>query len=121
MWFVFVQVESINGLLKGPVMTKACEETRHFYSDHNQPGTRSVQCVFVPYRVEAGDQTNTLWFYAEFRQTDDWTARCRCVIYKNIQEDPWNLPNSIKTLVESLQRFVDGELNILYLHLTLVT
>lgn len=44
----------------------------------------------------------------EFRQTEDWTLRCRCVIHKNIQEDPWNLPNSIKTLVESLQRFVDG-------------
>lgn len=45
---------------------------------------------------------------AEFRQTDDWTLRCRGIIHKNIQEDPWNLPNSIKTLVESLQRFVDG-------------
>lgn len=45
---------------------------------------------------------------AEFRQTEDWTLRCRCIIHKNIQEDPWNLPNSIKTLVESLQRFVDG-------------
>uniref|UniRef100_A0A669CEY8 Phosphatidylinositol 3,4,5-trisphosphate-dependent Rac exchanger 1 protein n=1 Tax=Oreochromis niloticus TaxID=8128 RepID=A0A669CEY8_ORENI len=44
---------------------------------------------------------------AQFRQTEDWTVRCRYVIHKNIQEDPWNLPTSIKTLVESLQRFVD--------------
>ncbi|XP_017266862.1 phosphatidylinositol 3,4,5-trisphosphate-dependent Rac exchanger 1 protein isoform X1 [Kryptolebias marmoratus] len=87
---LFNQVESINSLLKEPVMTKACEETRHFYSDHSQP---------------------------EFRQTDDWTARCRYVIYKNIQEDPWNLPNSIKTLVESLQRFVDDGKNQLLLAL----
>ncbi|XP_013885284.1 phosphatidylinositol 3,4,5-trisphosphate-dependent Rac exchanger 1 protein [Austrofundulus limnaeus] len=87
---LFNQVESINGLLKGPVMTKACEETRHFYADHSQP---------------------------EFRQTDDWTARCRYVIYKNIQEDPWNLPNSIKTLVESLQRFVEDGKNQLLLAL----
>uniref|UniRef100_A0A8C3AG73 Phosphatidylinositol-3,4,5-trisphosphate dependent Rac exchange factor 1 n=1 Tax=Cyclopterus lumpus TaxID=8103 RepID=A0A8C3AG73_CYCLU len=47
----------------------------------------------------------------EFRQTEDWTVRCRYIIHKNIQEDPWNLPNSIKTLVESLQRFVDGKRN----------
>uniref|UniRef100_A0AAX7T6X1 Phosphatidylinositol-3,4,5-trisphosphate-dependent Rac exchange factor 1 n=1 Tax=Astatotilapia calliptera TaxID=8154 RepID=A0AAX7T6X1_ASTCA len=37
---------------------------------------------------------------AQFRQTEDWTVRCRYVIHKNIQEDPWNLPTSIKTLVE---------------------
>ncbi|XP_029011742.1 phosphatidylinositol 3,4,5-trisphosphate-dependent Rac exchanger 1 protein isoform X2 [Betta splendens] len=87
---LFNQVDSINSLLKGPVMTKACEETKHFYSDHSQP---------------------------EFRQTEDWTVRCRCVIHKNIQEDPWNLPNSIKTLVESLQRFVDDGKNQLLLAL----
>uniref|UniRef100_A0A8D0AME4 Phosphatidylinositol 3,4,5-trisphosphate-dependent Rac exchanger 1 protein n=1 Tax=Sander lucioperca TaxID=283035 RepID=A0A8D0AME4_SANLU len=87
---LFNQVESINSLLKGPVMTKACEETKHFYSDHSQP---------------------------EFRQTEDWTVRCRCIIHKNIQEDPWNLPNSIKTLVESLQRFVDDGKNQLLLAL----
>uniref|UniRef100_A0A8C6UY05 Phosphatidylinositol-3,4,5-trisphosphate-dependent Rac exchange factor 1 n=1 Tax=Neogobius melanostomus TaxID=47308 RepID=A0A8C6UY05_9GOBI len=77
---LFNQVDSINNLFKGPVMSKACEETKHFYSDHGQP---------------------------EFRQTEDWTVRCRYIIHKNIQEDPWNLPTSIKTLVESLQRFVD--------------
>uniref|UniRef100_A0A669D8E7 Phosphatidylinositol-3,4,5-trisphosphate dependent Rac exchange factor 1 n=1 Tax=Oreochromis niloticus TaxID=8128 RepID=A0A669D8E7_ORENI len=36
---LFNQVESINSLLKGPIMTKACEETKHFYSDHSQPDT----------------------------------------------------------------------------------
>ncbi|KAG7283499.1 LOW QUALITY PROTEIN: hypothetical protein CRUP_035292, partial [Coryphaenoides rupestris] len=70
-------VDSINSLLKGPVMTKACEETKHFHPDHSQP---------------------------EFRHTEDWTVRCRGVIHKNIQEDPWNLPSSIKTLVDKLCR-----------------
>ncbi|XP_067382562.1 phosphatidylinositol 3,4,5-trisphosphate-dependent Rac exchanger 1 protein isoform X4 [Channa argus] len=87
---LFNQVDSINSLLKGSVMTKACEETKHFYSDHSQP---------------------------EFRQTDDWTIRCRCIIHKNIQEDPWNLPNSIKNLVDSLQKFVDDGKNQLLLAL----
>uniref|UniRef100_A0A8C5E6E7 Phosphatidylinositol 3,4,5-trisphosphate-dependent Rac exchanger 1 protein n=1 Tax=Gouania willdenowi TaxID=441366 RepID=A0A8C5E6E7_GOUWI len=36
---LFNQVDSINNLLKGPVMWKACEETKHFYSDHSQPDT----------------------------------------------------------------------------------
>eukprot|EP00063_Salmo_salar_P016262 XP_013991097.1 PREDICTED: phosphatidylinositol 3,4,5-trisphosphate-dependent Rac exchanger 1 protein-like isoform X2 [Salmo salar] len=80
---LFNQVDSINSLLKGPVMTKACEETKHFHSDHTKP---------------------------EFRHTEDWTVRCH-IIHKNIQEDPWNLPSSIKILVESLQRFVDDGKN----------
>ncbi|KAG8002889.1 Phosphatidylinositol 3 [Nibea albiflora] len=65
-------------------------QTKHFYSDHNQP---------------------------EFRQTEDWTVRYRNIIQKKIQEDPWNLPSSIKTLVESLQRFVDDGKNQLLLAL----
>ncbi|XP_012690470.2 phosphatidylinositol 3,4,5-trisphosphate-dependent Rac exchanger 1 protein [Clupea harengus] len=85
---LFNQVDSINSLFKGSVMTKACEETKHFYAD--QP---------------------------EFRHTDDWTLRCRYVIHKNIQEDPWNLPNSIRTLVDSLQRFVEDGKNQLLLAL----
>ncbi|XP_013991096.2 phosphatidylinositol 3,4,5-trisphosphate-dependent Rac exchanger 1 protein isoform X1 [Salmo salar] len=80
---LFNQVDSINSLLKGPVMTKACEETKHFHPDHTKP---------------------------EFRHTEDWTVRCH-IIHKNIQEDPWNLPSSIKILVESLQRFVDDGKN----------
>lgn len=87
---LFNQVDSINSLLKGPVMTKACEETKHFYSDHSQP---------------------------EFRQTEDWTGRCRSIIHKHIQEDPWNLPSSIKNLVENLQKFVDDGKNQLLLAL----
>lgn len=39
------QVDSINCLLKGAVMSKACEETKHFYSDHTQPGTYACPCV----------------------------------------------------------------------------
>lgn len=49
-------------------------------------------------------------FYSliEFRHTDDWTLRWRHVLHKNIQEDPWNLPISIKSLINSLHRFVEG-------------
>uniref|UniRef100_A0A671PE93 Phosphatidylinositol 3,4,5-trisphosphate-dependent Rac exchanger 1 protein-like n=1 Tax=Sinocyclocheilus anshuiensis TaxID=1608454 RepID=A0A671PE93_9TELE len=83
---LFNQVDSINSLLKGPIMSKACEETKHFHTDHSQP---------------------------EFRHTDDWTARWRYVLHKNIQEDPWNLPISIKSLINSLHRFVeDTELQL---------
>ncbi|XP_026871807.2 phosphatidylinositol 3,4,5-trisphosphate-dependent Rac exchanger 1 protein [Electrophorus electricus] len=87
---LFNQVDSINSLLKGEVMSKACEETKHFHPDHSQP---------------------------EFRHTDDWTARCRHVLHKNIQEDPWNLPSSIKNLVDSLHRFVEDGRNQLLLAL----
>uniref|UniRef100_A0A672PCW1 Phosphatidylinositol-3,4,5-trisphosphate dependent Rac exchange factor 1 n=1 Tax=Sinocyclocheilus grahami TaxID=75366 RepID=A0A672PCW1_SINGR len=84
---LFNQVDSINSLLKGPIMSKACEETKHFHTDHSQP---------------------------EFRHTDDWTARWRYVLHKNIQEDPWNLPISIKSLINSLHRFVeDGRSQLL--------
>lgn len=114
MFFYFcAQVDSINNLLKGPVMTKACEETKHFYSDHNQPGIHlNYFCVHICVCLLL-ESSNTLkhslgFMWTEFRQTEDWTVRCRSIIHKNIQEDPWNLPSSIKTLVESLQRFVDG-------------
>uniref|UniRef100_A0A8C1L1D7 Phosphatidylinositol-3,4,5-trisphosphate-dependent Rac exchange factor 1 n=1 Tax=Cyprinus carpio TaxID=7962 RepID=A0A8C1L1D7_CYPCA len=73
---LFNQVDSINSLLKGPIMSKACEETKHFHTDHSQPGT----------------------------------ARSGC----NIQEDPWNLPISVKSLINSLHRFVeDGRSQLL--------
>uniref|UniRef100_A0A671MH73 Phosphatidylinositol 3,4,5-trisphosphate-dependent Rac exchanger 1 protein-like n=1 Tax=Sinocyclocheilus anshuiensis TaxID=1608454 RepID=A0A671MH73_9TELE len=36
---LFNQVDSINILLKGPIMSKAWEETKHFHNDHSQPGT----------------------------------------------------------------------------------
>ncbi|XP_076859942.1 phosphatidylinositol 3,4,5-trisphosphate-dependent Rac exchanger 1 protein [Brachyhypopomus gauderio] len=87
---LFNQVDSINSLLKGEVMNKACEETKHFHPDHSQP---------------------------EFRHADDWTARCRYILHKNIQEDPWNLPSSIKNLVDSLHRFVEDGRNQLLLAL----
>uniref|UniRef100_A0A8C1BLY3 Phosphatidylinositol-3,4,5-trisphosphate-dependent Rac exchange factor 1 n=1 Tax=Cyprinus carpio carpio TaxID=630221 RepID=A0A8C1BLY3_CYPCA len=84
---LFNQVDSINSLLKGPIMSRACEETKHFHNDHSQP---------------------------EFRHTEEWTAHWRYVLHKNIQEDPWNLPNSIKSLVNSLHRFVeDGRSQLL--------
>uniref|UniRef100_A0A8C7MTS1 Phosphatidylinositol-3,4,5-trisphosphate dependent Rac exchange factor 1 n=1 Tax=Oncorhynchus kisutch TaxID=8019 RepID=A0A8C7MTS1_ONCKI len=35
--------------------------------------------------------------FNQFRHTEDWMVHCH-IIHKNIQEDPWNLPSSIKTL-----------------------
>uniref|UniRef100_A0A673N7X6 Phosphatidylinositol 3,4,5-trisphosphate-dependent Rac exchanger 1 protein-like n=1 Tax=Sinocyclocheilus rhinocerous TaxID=307959 RepID=A0A673N7X6_9TELE len=78
---LFNQVDSINSLLKGPIMSKACEETKHFHNDHSQP---------------------------EFRHTDDWTARWRYVLHKNIQEDPWNLSQ----LLLALLKCTDTELQL---------
>uniref|UniRef100_A0A8C0KS63 Phosphatidylinositol 3,4,5-trisphosphate-dependent Rac exchanger 1 protein n=1 Tax=Canis lupus dingo TaxID=286419 RepID=A0A8C0KS63_CANLU len=69
---LFNQVDSIHTLLKGPVMSRAFEETKHFPMDH------SLQ---------------------EFKQKEECTIRGRSLIQISIQEDPWNLPNSIKTLL----------------------
>uniref|UniRef100_A0A8C8JSD6 Phosphatidylinositol 3,4,5-trisphosphate-dependent Rac exchanger 1 protein n=1 Tax=Oncorhynchus tshawytscha TaxID=74940 RepID=A0A8C8JSD6_ONCTS len=60
---------------------------------------------------------NQLQWLCQPTSHSDWTVRCRYIIHKNIQEDPWNLPSSIKTLVESLQRFVDDGKNQLLLAL----
>ncbi|XP_025787973.1 phosphatidylinositol 3,4,5-trisphosphate-dependent Rac exchanger 1 protein [Puma concolor] len=78
---LFNQVDSIHTLLKGPVMSRAFEETKHFPMDH------SLQ---------------------EFKQKEECTIRGRSLIQISIQEDPWNLPNSIKTLVDNIQRYVEG-------------
>ena len=45
----------------------------------------------------------------EFKQKEECTIRGRNLIQISIQEDPWNLPNSIKTLVDNIQRYVDGQ------------
>uniref|UniRef100_G3UDJ5 Phosphatidylinositol-3,4,5-trisphosphate dependent Rac exchange factor 1 n=1 Tax=Loxodonta africana TaxID=9785 RepID=G3UDJ5_LOXAF len=88
---LFNQVDSINALLKGPVMSRAFEETKHFPMDH------SLQ--------------------AEFKQKEEYTIRGRSLIQISIQEDPWNLPNSIKTLVDNIQRYVEDGKNQLLLAL----
>lgn len=45
----------------------------------------------------------------EFKQKEECTIRGRSLIQISIQEDPWNLPNSIKTLVDNIQRYVEGQ------------
>lgn len=45
----------------------------------------------------------------EFKQKEECTIRGRNLIQISIQEDPWNLPNSIKTLVDNIQRYVEGQ------------
>ncbi|KAM8946177.1 phosphatidylinositol 3,4,5-trisphosphate-dependent Rac exchanger 1 protein isoform 2-T2 [Pelodytes ibericus] len=87
---LFNQVDAIIALLKGKVMSKAFEETKHFPMEH------SLQ---------------------EFQKKEEWTIKCRSMIQISIREDPWNLPNSIKTLVESIQKYVEDGKNQLLLAL----
>ncbi|CAH2302933.1 phosphatidylinositol 3,4,5-trisphosphate-dependent Rac exchanger 1 isoform X1 [Pelobates cultripes] len=87
---LFNQVDSIIALLKGKVMSRAFEETKHFPMEH------SLQ---------------------EFQKKEEWTIKCRSMIQISIREDPWNLPNSIKTLVESIQKYVEDGKNQLLLAL----
>lgn len=87
---LFNQVDSIHALLKGPVMSRAFEDTKHFPMEH------SLQ---------------------EFKQKEECTMRGRSLIQISIQEDPWNLPNSIRTLVDNIQRYVEDGKNQLLLAL----
>ncbi|XP_063002021.1 phosphatidylinositol 3,4,5-trisphosphate-dependent Rac exchanger 1 protein isoform X1 [Elgaria multicarinata webbii] len=87
---LFNQVDAINTLLKGPVISKAFEETKHFPMDH------SLQ---------------------EFKQKEETTIRSRNKIQVSIQEDPWNLPLRIKNLVETIQKYVEDGKNQLLLAL----
>ncbi|XP_049637261.1 phosphatidylinositol 3,4,5-trisphosphate-dependent Rac exchanger 1 protein [Suncus etruscus] len=87
---LFNQVDAIHALLKGPVMSRAFEDTKHFPMEH------SLQ---------------------EFKQKEECTMRGRSLIQISIQEDPWNLPNSIRTLVDNIQRYVEDGKNQLLLAL----
>ncbi|XP_074826142.1 phosphatidylinositol 3,4,5-trisphosphate-dependent Rac exchanger 1 protein isoform X2 [Natator depressus] len=87
---LFNQVDAINALLKGSIITKAFEETKHFPMDH------SLQ---------------------EFKQKEETTIRCRNNIQFSVQEDPWNLPLRIKNLVETIQKHVEDGKNQLLLAL----
>ncbi|XP_069808805.1 phosphatidylinositol 3,4,5-trisphosphate-dependent Rac exchanger 1 protein [Dendropsophus ebraccatus] len=87
---LFNQVDSIITLLKGKIMSKAFEETKHFPMEH------SLQ---------------------EFQKKEEWSIRCRSMIQISVREDPWNLPNSIKILVESIQKYVEDGKNQLLLAL----
>ncbi|XP_032623236.1 phosphatidylinositol 3,4,5-trisphosphate-dependent Rac exchanger 1 protein isoform X3 [Chelonoidis abingdonii] len=87
---LFNQVDAINALLKGSVIIKAFEETKHFPMDH------SLQ---------------------EFKQKEETTIRCRNNIQFSVQEDPWNLPLRIKNLVETIQKHVEDGKNQLLLAL----
>ncbi|KAM3923499.1 phosphatidylinositol 3,4,5-trisphosphate-dependent Rac exchanger 1 protein [Leptodactylus fuscus] len=87
---LFNQANAILTLLKGKIMSKAFEETKHFPMEH------SLQ---------------------EFQKKEEWTIKCRSMIQLSIREDPWNLPNSIKILVESIQKYVEDGKNQLLLAL----
>ncbi|MBZ3883448.1 Phosphatidylinositol 3,4,5-trisphosphate-dependent Rac exchanger 1 protein [Sciurus carolinensis] len=75
-------VDTIKALLKGLVMGRAFEETKHFPMEH------SLQ---------------------EFKQKEECMVRDWSLIQISIQEDPWHLPSSIKTLVDNIQRDVEAQ------------
>ncbi|CAN2389839.1 Rac guanyl-nucleotide exchange factor activity [Pristimantis euphronides] len=87
---LFNQVDTIITFLKGRIMTKAFEETKHFPVEHS---------------------------LLEFQKKEEWTIKCRSMIQISVREDPWNLPNSIKILVESIQKYVEDGKNQLLLAL----
>uniref|UniRef100_A0A8C8SH65 Phosphatidylinositol 3,4,5-trisphosphate-dependent Rac exchanger 1 protein n=1 Tax=Pelusios castaneus TaxID=367368 RepID=A0A8C8SH65_9SAUR len=87
---LFNQVETINALLKGSVIIKAFEETKHFPMDH------SLQ---------------------EFKQKQETTIKGWNNIQISVQEDPWNLPLHIKNLVDTIQKHVEDGKNQLLLAL----
>uniref|UniRef100_A0A4W3GG35 Phosphatidylinositol 3,4,5-trisphosphate-dependent Rac exchanger 2 protein n=1 Tax=Callorhinchus milii TaxID=7868 RepID=A0A4W3GG35_CALMI len=77
---LFSQVDSISNLLKGPVVTKAFEQTKHFYPE------RSLQ---------------------EFQQEMELKVSCTTQLRLNVQRDPWNLPNGVHNLIQAIARFVE--------------
>ncbi|XP_054994912.1 phosphatidylinositol 3,4,5-trisphosphate-dependent Rac exchanger 1 protein [Sorex araneus] len=87
---LFNQVDAIHALLKGPVMSRAFEETRHCPMEHS---------------------------LLEFKQKEEITLRGRSLIQVSIREDPWNLPSSIRALVDNIQRYVEDGKNQLLLAL----
>ncbi|NXS15901.1 PREX1 protein, partial [Mystacornis crossleyi] len=88
---LFNQVDAINALLKGPGITKAFEETKHFPMDHG---------------------------LQEFKQKEETTVRCRNNIQASIQEDPWNLPVRIRNLVDIIQKHVEGDIHDFFMLLS---
>lgn len=64
---------------------------------------------YLPLKLPPSPSLPSCHFPApEFKQKEECTMRGRSLIQISIQEDPWNLPNSIKTLVDNIQRYVEG-------------
>lgn len=69
----------------------------------------SCATVLQSYFQPSPDLTPSCYFAApEFKQKEECTVRGRNLIQISIQEDPWNLPSSIRTLVDNIQRYVEG-------------
>lgn len=66
--------------------------------------------ILQSYLQPSPDLTPFCYFAApEFKQKEECTVRGRNLIQISIQEDPWNLPSSIRTLVDNIQRYVEGQ------------
>uniref|UniRef100_A0A8C4RZ26 Phosphatidylinositol 3,4,5-trisphosphate-dependent Rac exchanger 2 protein n=1 Tax=Erpetoichthys calabaricus TaxID=27687 RepID=A0A8C4RZ26_ERPCA len=74
------QVESITGLLKGPAVAKAFEQTK----------------CFTPARG-----------FQEFQQEMEPKVNCTKKLRLHIKQDPWNLPSSVQNLTQTLARFAE--------------
>uniref|UniRef100_A0A663N2V5 Phosphatidylinositol 3,4,5-trisphosphate-dependent Rac exchanger 1 protein n=1 Tax=Athene cunicularia TaxID=194338 RepID=A0A663N2V5_ATHCN len=72
--------------------------------------------VFADYNISLM-ANKLIYFFLEFKQKEETTVRCRNNIQASIQEDPWNLPLRIKSLVEIIQKHVEDGKNQLLLAL----
>ncbi|KFV70071.1 Phosphatidylinositol 3,4,5-trisphosphate-dependent Rac exchanger 2 protein, partial [Dryobates pubescens] len=77
---LFGQVDSIANLLKGPAVMRAFEQTKYF-----TPG-RGLQ---------------------EFQQEMEPKLNCPKRLRLQIKQDPWNLPSSVRSLAQSIRKFVE--------------
>ncbi|KAG2458177.1 PREX2 protein, partial [Polypterus senegalus] len=77
------QVESITGLLKGPAVAKAFEQTK----------------CFTPARG-----------FQEFQQEMEPKVNCTKKLRLHIKQDPWNLPSSVQNLTQTLAKFAEEHL-----------
>uniref|UniRef100_A0A3Q3A2E4 Phosphatidylinositol 3,4,5-trisphosphate-dependent Rac exchanger 2 protein n=1 Tax=Kryptolebias marmoratus TaxID=37003 RepID=A0A3Q3A2E4_KRYMA len=78
---LFSQVDSISSMLRGAVVARAFEQTKCF-----MPG-RGIQ---------------------EFQQEMEPRVNCTKRLRLHIKQDPWNLPNSVQALTQTISKYVEG-------------
>uniref|UniRef100_A0A8C6LBX0 Phosphatidylinositol 3,4,5-trisphosphate-dependent Rac exchanger 2 protein n=1 Tax=Nothobranchius furzeri TaxID=105023 RepID=A0A8C6LBX0_NOTFU len=79
---LFSQVDSISSMLRGAMVARAFEQTKGF-----TPG-RGLQ---------------------EFQQEMEPSVNCTKKLRLHIKQDPWNLPNSVQALTQTISKYVEGQ------------
>uniref|UniRef100_A0A1A8IWD8 Phosphatidylinositol 3,4,5-trisphosphate-dependent Rac exchanger 2 protein n=1 Tax=Nothobranchius kuhntae TaxID=321403 RepID=A0A1A8IWD8_NOTKU len=77
---LFSQVDSISSMLRGAMVARAFEQTKGF-----TPG-RGLQ---------------------EFQQEMEPSVNCTKKLRLHIKQDPWNLPNSVQALTQTISKYVE--------------